>query len=659
MICASHAENNSTGSQRALDLCSFWLRRCRESHERCRSVYQDDTPPFKPKRLIDVSSSTVRLVVSSNETQVHEYVALSHCWGLVPIIRTLKANYKDHLLGIQSDKLSRTFNDAIHTTRVLGFRYIWIDSLCIVQDDPDDWSAEAATMCDVYSNATLTIAAAHAAGGDIGCFFERDGRMNNPFLMHLGTQPSHNSVCAWFATFGYIPLSPGGVHLPLLYGRAWVLQEQLLSSRMLIFNRHILQWECMTLHDSDAFPGGGGSHHSDAELEIRRAVKNQEDHFKKPIEGLADRDISDADLACYKADAWYAIVQSYTHRGMTNTTDRLVALAGIANGLGRHTTNRYQAGLWSQQLWRGLLWELSTIDQNHYFDLDRNGQIRQNPTLAPSWSWASVTAPVAFLHANPMIDCICDIVSCFTTDNVAAQTGYLQIRGHVRRGHVNAVYAYSIREAAKKHPAMSRSSPGHGTEMRNLRGQPYLPHQYFMFATKPPRHYIRYTAEHHWGWRTVRGEFHADEIIEPTTEVTFIAIAAWNQESRPGKPCAFRTETGPITVFSLALVPTGNAKHEYRRVGLAEWNRCAWFGCRCGYEPPGQNLRERRAQGTGGALDVRWKQRLRKLYRWPDLEFYQRNKEVNHAHKIEANKLPELTKYHEDVGIEEMLLTIV
>jgi hypothetical protein len=658
MIRASHVENNSTGSQRALDLCSFWLRRCREFHEQCRPVHRGETPQFRPTRLIDVSGNKARLIVTSKATQIHEYVALSHCWGLVPIIRTLKANYKDHQLDIKRDKLSRTFNEAIHTTRVLGFRYIWIDSLCIIQDDPDDWAAEAATMCDVYSNATLTVAAAHAAGGHIGCFFERDGRMNNPFLIPLGTQPSHNSTWAWFATFGYISLSPGGAHLPLLYGRAWVLQEQLLSSRMLIFNRHILQWECMTLHDSDAFPGGGGSHHSDAELQVRRAVRNGEDHFEKPIEELMDLDISDADLACYKADVWYAIVQSYTHRGMTNMTDRLVALAGIANGLRRHTSNRYLAGLWSQQLWRGLLWEISTIDGDGSFDLENNDRIRQNPALAPSWSWASVTAPVAFLHGSPMIDCICDIVSCSTSGNVATQTGSLYVRGHTRRGYVNPVYAYPIREAAAKNPAMCRPRENR-LDMRSLRGQPYLPHEYFMFATRPPRHYVRYTAEHNWGWRVVRGEFHADEIIEPTTELTFIAIAAWNQERRPGKASKFRTETGPMTVFSLALVPTDNAEREYRRVGLATWSSCAWFGRRCGYEPPGQNLRERRSYSPGAPMDVRWKQKLRRLYRWPDLEFYQRNETLEHAHKIEANQLPELKKYHEDVGVEEMFLTIV
>ena len=86
------------------------------------------------------------------------YIALSHCWGDVSaIFTTTKATFEDRLLEIPWSKLPKSFQDAISITRAIHVEYLWIDSLCIIQDDSEDWKAESVKMAEVYSGAYLTI----------------------------------------------------------------------------------------------------------------------------------------------------------------------------------------------------------------------------------------------------------------------------------------------------------------------------------------------------------------------------------------------------------------------------------------------------------------------------------------------------------------------
>ena len=103
------------------------------------------------------------------------YAALSHCWGISPIIKTTKASFDTFTKCIETEKLSRVFRDAVSVTRGLGLRYLWIDSLCIIQDDAGDWKAEAANMAQVYSRAFVTIAACAASDGSWGLFPKEPG----------------------------------------------------------------------------------------------------------------------------------------------------------------------------------------------------------------------------------------------------------------------------------------------------------------------------------------------------------------------------------------------------------------------------------------------------------------------------------------------------
>lgn len=244
----SNLENTSTGSDATFELVAFWLDRCLSQHENCRKISPVGEISFVPTRLLDVDNDTVKLVETksfSENGDIPSYISLSHCWGQTQIIRTLKENYGAHLEEIDPSKLSKTFREAVHVTRKLGYRYIWIDSLCIVQDDGADWEKEAATMCDVYRHAVLKIGAAHATGGEIGCFMERDGLLHFPFIVDI--PPTHDTSESAkphrfrFDSYGR-EQGVGGPE-PALYGRAWVLQEQLLSPRMLIYDGSQVRWE--------------------------------------------------------------------------------------------------------------------------------------------------------------------------------------------------------------------------------------------------------------------------------------------------------------------------------------------------------------------------------------------------------------------------------
>ncbi|KAB5584705.1 heterokaryon incompatibility protein-domain-containing protein [Coniochaeta sp. 2T2.1] len=130
-----------------------------------------------PTRLLEIdpqaNSRHIRLVSDTGILLKERYAALSHCWGKSPTNTTTKAVFVSHTQGIDILSLSKTFQHTIFVTRELGIRYLWIDSLCIIQDDEDDWKREAENMADVFANAFVTIAASASTDGDGGLFYPR------------------------------------------------------------------------------------------------------------------------------------------------------------------------------------------------------------------------------------------------------------------------------------------------------------------------------------------------------------------------------------------------------------------------------------------------------------------------------------------------------
>jgi hypothetical protein len=129
-----------------------------------------------PTRLIEVglSDEDVRLYIPNN--QKVQYAALSHCWGGNISLQTTTATLERHMKQIILGKSSQTSKDAIRVTRELGIKYIWIDSLCIIQDDNKDWELEASRMNQVYRNASITLSADAASNPFEGLFVPADRR---------------------------------------------------------------------------------------------------------------------------------------------------------------------------------------------------------------------------------------------------------------------------------------------------------------------------------------------------------------------------------------------------------------------------------------------------------------------------------------------------
>jgi Heterokaryon incompatibility protein (HET) len=305
-------------------------------------------------------------------------MTLSHCWGSIEILRLQDSNLKTLCESIPLVRLPKTFRHAMKVTKCLGVRYLWIDSLCIIQDSETDWLREAGSMYHVYQNSYCNIAATGAANGEQGCFFSR----NPNAVSATKVQPAWEDV----TSETYVVVQPlhhcksRFLDSPLLR-RAWVVQERLLAHRTLHFTREQIFWECRTLMACEIYTGGirtapeCGGHHTNIggdDLYIHRAPDSQEETNR----GLPK-----------EAIAWNRIVDLYTRCDLTRASDKLIALSGIASEFHRtrlSADDQYLAGLWKSQLPNALLWQGATTTCS-----------RPREYRAPSWSWASIDGPVS------------------------------------------------------------------------------------------------------------------------------------------------------------------------------------------------------------------------------------------------------------------------
>ncbi|KAF2197812.1 HET-domain-containing protein [Delitschia confertaspora ATCC 74209] len=345
----------SSDCPEAYALINRWIRSCIAEHELCRktlagSVIDESAPPILPTRIIDVGPPGGHTGPRLIETQAKTgyYVALSHCWGPAqkrpPM--TTQSNYHEHLAGISWMSLPKTYQDALTVTRKLGLRYIWIDSLCILQDSRSDWLFESKRMGTVYENAHLTISASHAPDSSHGCFLSRLQPLPSIELTHVTSNgASHGSVFATPMPSDYAPISPES---GLLDTRAWATQEWLLSRRMVFYTSGCLVWSCKMITQRET----GGSCHSTA-----------------------------------RNPRWKFIVEKYSARLLTNPTDRLIALEGLAIEMAKRRGNdTYWFGLWKNSMPDQLLWYCVEPAQR-----------MRCPLAVPTWSWASSTHGVRFL----------------------------------------------------------------------------------------------------------------------------------------------------------------------------------------------------------------------------------------------------------------------
>jgi hypothetical protein len=374
----------NTGSNRSLEQAQKWILNCVQKHESCA---QHGMERILPTRLLYVGThedQSVRLCETTTwlPGTLDQYTTLSHCWGKIPIISLLKENITRFQSDIAFEYLPKTFQDAIHVTRVLGISYIWIDSLCIIQDSTDDWQKESVNMVNIYSNSYCNIAATGASDGSKGCFTERSS-WSCPIVVKLppfsSTSRPMQDDTGRDLQRRTLPWRSYGVHWddlwedkmnksPLLQ-RAWVLQERVLSPRVVHFAQGQIFFECCETTVCQAYPDGIPGVLAPKSI---GAGKKADFDYRNSL----DIDISKNGVFL----TWGRSVSAYSRCDITYEEDRFVAIAGIARRLQPILGCRYLAGLWEYQLAKQLTW---------YKYHPVGSPITKTTPSSPSWTWLS------------------------------------------------------------------------------------------------------------------------------------------------------------------------------------------------------------------------------------------------------------------------------
>lgn len=428
---------HNISSPSCMSLARSWLRKCEEHHIDCK-------PPLNaslPSRVIDVESlgtDNVKLVETrSLPIKIGKWATLSHCWGKVQPLTTTVDTLCERKRCITLETLPKTFHDAVEVTRALGLRYLWIDSLCILQDSQEDWEIEAAKMAEVYANSVITIAAVAAKDSRDGCFVPKH-RPRPSIIVELESlageeykvmirevaNKSHKIDIVGSGRFPNLPLSR----------RAWVLQERLLTNRLLMYTDCELVFECrMDLWcECGLYPL-----RFQTKPAFRFRARHQQSVFQRRVESLSiylnwvleslgrlaplslgpftamlQRAWIDGCLLDRKSlyRFWVLTVENYSRRCLTFDRDVLPALSGIATYFNEKLGDEYLAGIWRGNLLHWLLWSrsaalLTLTDEEHaLIDADVDKIIsdelkvylpkRTSANRPPTWSWASIRAAV-------------------------------------------------------------------------------------------------------------------------------------------------------------------------------------------------------------------------------------------------------------------------
>lgn len=403
--------NTFQGSPESFRKARQWLAECQNRHQECARV-----PSKLPKRVLYLGGenrelTTVALYITSGEVQ--PYVALSYAWGESERLVTMRNPNAstacgeelqfpaDYLVGRQApshqsgqrdpvcvwvsrysadsiplEAFPETLSDAIHIARILGFQYLWIDSLCIWQGDIPDWADQGAAMTDIYGGATLVISATSAQNCQ-----QKMLKQSESVRIGIGTLSDYNPTEMQTEIFIGRPMKTLDLEEESLSTRGWVFQERLVSTATLHYIDEGMVWECA--HGTQV----------DCNQNISDVVR-----WKSAWRDIMSQSSSDfppayltSRAARNRYNAWYDWVSAYSERDLTEITDKFPAMAGVAKKLAQKnglidfpgTTNEaYVAGLWKEDFEAGLLWRRQSRTKSL--------TLLQDKFVAPSWSWGSV-----------------------------------------------------------------------------------------------------------------------------------------------------------------------------------------------------------------------------------------------------------------------------
>jgi Heterokaryon incompatibility protein (HET) len=407
------------------------IQTCKDTHKPCQSA---QISPL-PKRVLDLgpvddTPSTSQEPADRRKppyVKLHEsrseaipYVALSHCWGEKPLLRTLRETLSQMKTNVEWSSLPQSFQDAAKVTRGLGLRYLWIDSLCILQDDLADWMTEAAGMGCIYAGSYVTIAATSAVDSTVGFLARRqqpyelvqtsqDGSIFSVYVRRYISEDDHR----WMLLPNGGPINGKKAHA--LLERGWYFQERMLANRILHYTSGETILECSIGFSYECSKMQSVDHHSLKYLLSRifnpTFVGMDSSTHELPVEiGGIDKHRVDQLVDAFErgqsslrfAQGWDFFMQRYSDTKLTYEEDILPALSSLARRMQALAPDMYLAGLWKQRLPHNLLWMSYYWNNAHrakrtkVFSTDPKGSRRGKSAtyVAPSFSWTSRVGPI-------------------------------------------------------------------------------------------------------------------------------------------------------------------------------------------------------------------------------------------------------------------------
>jgi Heterokaryon incompatibility protein (HET) len=427
------------GSEESFHQAKKWIENCCSSHDSCPKP--GNTLPTRVVDVGDLRSNQPPILFISNGAEA-PYTALSYCWGEPPPkpqppqpVMTTTATIDNFKEGLPVSLLPQTIKDAIHTTRQLGFRYLWVDVLCILQDDKVDKHKEIRKMKEIFSNAVVTISAACSESCHKGFLYQRDLYRDSVYHRSQNTKPPYVSLeyppfllpfrCP-DGRLGSLILHQWMTTRPApepINSRAWTLEERLLSPRVLVYSSIQVLWECqdgMKMLGPNIFEP----------IYQPRLKQILFEYSRQQFTFLEGERIATSKSTAFETqtnlhgvfkieelrESWIEILEDYTSRKMTLAEDRLLAISGIAAVFAKgFNTSQYKAGMWYTEeeqkfFLSGLLWDV--VPQANLQPVPGHNPAR------PSWSWATIDGAVhwqgngSHAYARSKNNIICQVLEC-------------------------------------------------------------------------------------------------------------------------------------------------------------------------------------------------------------------------------------------------------
>lgn len=355
----------TTNSDMTLHNAKRWLDKCENEHPDCGK----QTPGYYPTRLLDLRGDRIRVIETDKAMAQNPYVCLSHRWGIKKhgCLESTTETIEDHKKGIPYNHLPKTFQDAVYVCRRLAVDYLWIDSLCVLQDSLAENMQETqvgigTAMGGIYQNSYFTICASMSTSMVSGFF---SGKESASFAINVVDDDDNEAVLRIRESSSLLhQASPTDLHT-----RGWTFQEYLLPSRVLEFHQFEISWRCRKLFECEC------------------DQINESYDWRRPF---IDETKHRTDLDITRGEWWANMVRYYSTRSLTNEQDKLPALSCMAQIYYTASGDTYLAGIWETSLPHSLCWYYCRNPYSNAKAMELSIGCRPREYRAPSWSWASI-----------------------------------------------------------------------------------------------------------------------------------------------------------------------------------------------------------------------------------------------------------------------------